>query len=82
MEELVDKGLTKNIGVSNFRVQVLSSEILHFELQDFAKFYDQARIKPCINQIEFHPYFQRRGLFLISEFRTLFFRYSRLLQES
>jgi diketogulonate reductase-like aldo/keto reductase len=44
LEGLSDKGKTKSIGVSNFRAQDLE-ELLSF-----------ARIKPVVNQIEFHPY--------------------------
>jgi len=44
LEECVDKGLVKSIGVSNFSVQMLL-ELLSF-----------CRIKPVVNQIELHPY--------------------------
>ena len=44
MEELVDAGLVRNIGVSNFSCQ---------SLQDMFKY---ARIAPAVNQIELHPY--------------------------
>jgi len=43
METLVDKGLVKSIGVSNFSVQLLY-EMLRY-----------ARIKPVINEVELHP---------------------------
>ena len=39
MEALVDKGLARAIGVSNWRVE------------DLARVYDGARIKPCCNQV-------------------------------
>lgn len=48
MEALVDDGLVRHIGVSNFSVKKLN-ELLAL-----------ARIKPEVNQIERHPYLQRR----------------------
>ena len=51
MESFVEKGLTKYIGVSNFSVQSL------LNLLSFCK------IKPLVNEIEFHPYlFQNKLL--------------------
>eukprot|EP00929_Paragymnodinium_shiwhaense_P042413 TRINITY_DN21958_c1_g2_i1.p1 TRINITY_DN21958_c1_g2~~TRINITY_DN21958_c1_g2_i1.p1 ORF type:complete len:419 (-),score=87.53 TRINITY_DN21958_c1_g2_i1:39-1295(-) len=50
MESLVDQGLVKAIGVSNWRVQ------------DLEKIYDAARIKPVCNQVEAHPYLQQPKL--------------------
>lgn len=44
MEQLVDEGLTKSIGVSNFREE------------DLLELESSWRIKPAVNQIEFHPY--------------------------
>jgi D-xylose reductase len=44
MEELVEKGLARNIGVSNMVAQ---------SVMDLMKY---ARIKPAVNQIECHPY--------------------------
>lgn len=44
MESFVDRGLVRNIGVSNFSVNQIK-EILSF-----------ARIKPFVNQIECHPF--------------------------
>ena len=44
MEKLVEKGYTKYIGVSNYNVQSL------LNLLSFCK------IKPLVNEIEFHPY--------------------------
>ncbi|BFZ55304.1 Alcohol dehydrogenase [NADP(+)] [Savitreella phatthalungensis] len=44
MEALVDDGLTKNIGVSNFCIERLD------------KLLKTARIKPVVNQVELHPY--------------------------
>ena len=43
MEALVDKGLVKSIGVSNWNVQSL------WDLLGYA------RIPPSVNQVELHP---------------------------
>ena len=50
MESLVEKGLVRSIGVSNWRVV------------DLAEIFDGARIKPCCNQIEAHPYLRQPTL--------------------
>lgn len=50
MEEAVKLGLTKSIGVSNFSVKKLKSLM------------EVADIKPEINQVELHPYFQQNEL--------------------
>ena len=50
MEELVDAGLARDIGVSNFSVQLL------FDLCTYA------RIKPSVNQIEMHPYLSQETM--------------------
>jgi len=50
MEELVDAGLTKHIGVSN-----LTAVLLHDVLT-------YARIQPAVNQIELHPLLQQNAL--------------------
>ena len=50
MEKLVDKGLAKSIGVSNYNVQALCN------LLSFCK------KKPVANEIEFHPYFCQKKL--------------------
>ena len=50
MEELVDKGLAKSIGCSNYNVQSLLN-ILSF-----------CRIKPVANEVEYHPYFCQKSL--------------------
>jgi len=51
MEECVDAGLCRHIGVSNFSVRRLE------ELRP------DARIQPVMNQVEMHPYLQQPGLF-------------------
>ena len=50
MEELVDKGLAKSIGCSNYNVQSLLN-LLSF-----------CRIKPVANEVEYHPYFCQKSL--------------------
>ena len=50
MEKLVDKGLAKSIGVSNYSVQSLCN------LLSFCK------IKPVANEVEFHPYYYQKNL--------------------
>ena len=50
MEKFVEKGLTKYIGVSNYNVQSL------LNLLSFCK------IKPLVNEIEFHPYLYQKKL--------------------
>lgn len=47
MEALVEKGLCKYIGVSNFSVPKLKALV------------NEAQIKPVMNQIELHPYLQQ-----------------------
>jgi alcohol dehydrogenase (NADP+) len=50
LEECVNKGLTKSIGVSNFNVQLLL-DLLSY-----------ANIKPVVNQVELHPYLTQEDL--------------------
>ena len=50
MEELVDQGLVRNIGVSNFPAALLRELLAG------------CRIAPLVNQVELHPYLQQRGL--------------------
>eukprot|EP01122_Echinamoeba_exundans_P012526 TRINITY_DN5253_c0_g1_i1.p1 TRINITY_DN5253_c0_g1~~TRINITY_DN5253_c0_g1_i1.p1 ORF type:complete len:286 (-),score=63.97 TRINITY_DN5253_c0_g1_i1:56-913(-) len=50
MEQLVDAGLTKQIAVSNYSVDNLK------------EFVPNARIKPVLNQVEYHPYLQQPEL--------------------
>lgn len=50
MESLVDKKLTRSIGISNFSVQLIM-DLLRY-----------ARIRPATLQIEHHPYLQQKSL--------------------
>ena len=50
MEKLVEQGLTKSIGVSNYNVQNL---LIILSL---------CKIKPVTNQVEFHPYLYQKDL--------------------
>lgn len=50
MENLVDKGLCRHIGVSNFSITKLAGLI------------DTSRLKPEMNQIELHPYLQQSAM--------------------
>ena len=50
MEALVDAGLVRSIGVSNWRIA------------DLQQIVDDARILPACNQIEAHPYLQQPAL--------------------
>nr|AAB97617.1 NADPH-dependent mannose 6-phosphate reductase [Apium graveolens] len=50
MEKLVEMGLVRSIGISNYDVY-LTRDILSY-----------SKIKPAVNQIETHPYFQRDSL--------------------
>jgi len=50
MEKLVEAGLTKSIGVSNYRIADLEATL------------KSCKIKPVLNQIEYHPYLQQINL--------------------
>ena len=50
MEKMVDDGLVRHIGVSNFSVKQVEELLEH------------ARIKPVANQIELHPFLAQRKL--------------------
>jgi 2,5-diketo-D-gluconate reductase A len=50
MEEAVDEGIVRSIGVSNFTVA---------DLEDLLP---KARIRPVVNQVELHPYWQQPEL--------------------
>jgi len=50
LEECVNLGLTKAIGVSNFRIE------------DLKRVLAVAKVKPFVNQVELHPYLPQRTL--------------------
>ncbi|RWR92274.1 NADP-dependent D-sorbitol-6-phosphate dehydrogenase-like protein [Cinnamomum micranthum f. kanehirae] len=50
MEDLVSKGLVRSIGISNYDI-FLTRDCLAY-----------SKVKPAVNQIETHPYFQREPL--------------------
>jgi diketogulonate reductase-like aldo/keto reductase len=50
MERLVDEGLVRDIGVSNFR------------RSDILQLLAGCRIRPCVNQIEHHPQLRQQEL--------------------
>jgi len=50
MEELVDAGLVRNIGLSNFNTSLIRDLLTY------------ARIKPVMNQVELHPYLAQEKL--------------------
>merc|ERR1711879_126655 len=56
MEELVDEGLVRSIGVSNFNVQLL------YDLLTYA------RHRPVVNQVENHPYLSQSNLVKFCEY--------------
>lgn len=52
MEDLVESGLVRNIGVSNFPAALLHELMAGGD----------CRINPMVNQVELHPYLQQKGL--------------------
>ena len=50
MEECVNKGYTKAIGISNFSITKTE------------RLLKTAKIVPAVNQVECHPYFQQQKL--------------------
>ena len=50
MEKLVEEGLVKTIGISNFSVK---------KIDDLLQY---AKITPAVNQVELHPYFRNEKL--------------------
>lgn len=51
MEELVDRGLVRHIGTSNMTIPKMKLLL------------EDARIKPAVNEMELHPYFQQPEFF-------------------
>ena len=51
MEQLLSRGLARNIGVSNMTIPKLDLLLA------------DAAVKPCCNEMELHPHFQQPGLF-------------------
>jgi diketogulonate reductase-like aldo/keto reductase len=62
MEELVDEGLVKEIGVSNFGVSLLH------------ELMTRCRIPPAVNQVEAHPYLQQSKLLAYCKKRGVHFQ--------
>jgi alcohol dehydrogenase (NADP+) len=60
MEELVEAGLCKHIGVSNFSIK---------KLEDLIRF---SNLKPEVNQIELHPYLQQPEMLDYCEEHNIF----------
>jgi len=60
MEEAVDQGLARHIGVSNFGIHNLT------------KILNAARIRPEVNQVECHPYLQQEELFAFCRNNNVF----------
>ncbi|NEQ45533.1 MAG: aldo/keto reductase [Leptolyngbya sp. SIOISBB] len=60
MESLVKKGLTRQIGVSNFSIQKLKSLL------------ENADIPPAMNQVELHPYLQQTELLPFAQEHNIF----------
>ena len=50
MEKLVEEGLVKSIGISNFSVK---------KIEDLLQY---AKIVPAVNQVELHPFFRNEKL--------------------
>ena len=68
MEKLVELGLTKSIGVSNYNVQSLNN-VLSF-----------CKIKPAFNEVEFHPYlFQKELKFFCDKENIILLSYNPLV---
>ena len=62
MEKLMDEGLVKNIGVSNFPVSLLH------------ELMTRCRIPPAVNQVEAHPYLQQPRLLQYCQARGIHFQ--------
>jgi diketogulonate reductase-like aldo/keto reductase len=62
MEDLVEEGLVREIGVSNFPVSLLH------------ELMTQCRIPPAVNQVEAHPYLQQSKLLAYCQKRGVHFQ--------
>jgi alcohol dehydrogenase (NADP+) len=62
MEDLVEEGLVRDIGVSNFPVSLLH------------ELMTQCRIPPAVNQVEAHPYLQQSKLLAYCKKRGVHFQ--------
>ena len=62
MEKLVEKGLVRNIGVSNFSIELLEK----------FRFDPRVKIQPYCNQVECNLYMQQEALRMYCEFRGMF----------
>lgn len=60
MESLVEQGLTRHIGVSNFSIHKLQSLLA------------TATIPPAMNQVELHPYLQQTDLLQFAQEHNIF----------
>jgi alcohol dehydrogenase (NADP+) len=60
MEEAIDAGLARHIGVSNFGINNLTTIL------------NSARIRPEVNQVECHPYLQQEELFAFCNTNSVF----------
>ena len=71
MENLVEQGLTRSIGVSNYNVQNL---LIILSL---------CKIKPAVNEVEFHPYLYQKDLKeFCDKFNITIFAYNPLVKGS
>ncbi|XP_059083382.1 aldo-keto reductase family 1 member A1-B-like [Tigriopus californicus] len=60
LEKLVEKGLVRSIGLSNFN---------SLQINDIL---EKGKIKPCVNQVECHPYFNQEPLRKFCEEKGIF----------
>ena len=71
MENLVEQGLTKSIGVSNYNVQNL---LIILSI---------CKIKPAVNEVEFHPYLYQKDLKeFCDKFNITIFAYNPMVKGS
>ena len=70
MEKLVEEGLVKSIGISNFSVK---------KIEDLLQY---AKIKPAVNQVELHPYFRNDKLHKYCDSKVCMHPYAYLLHSN